>query len=252
MDEVNKFLGEFGQNTDGTEGEITLPEVEGEIAPEAEPEVPEEKIPFHKVKDDPKFQRFLEKEIDKRMKDFQPSRTEQFSKQVQEENPYTSYAEKLMGTDTNENKTKSKILADTLLEIQSKAAESSYARFSEESKALRQQEIDSIDELQEGIDGIEDKFGVDLSSNSVAAKKTRNDFLDFLGRISPKDQNGEIKEYADMDYSFEEFSKRNKPELNTQAKQIVSRGMAASTAQASSIPTRRVTAGNLRSVLGLE
>lgn len=252
MDEVNKFLGEFGQNNEGVEQEtVQETEVSTEQGTEAvttETQT-EEKLPFHK---DPKVQRYIEKQLDKRMAEFQPSRTEQFQKDTTQDNPYQSYAEKLLGNDTAENKAKSQILAQTLLDIEKRASDTSYNRFAEESKQAQQEEMESINELQDGIDRIEETFNVDLSSNSPTSKKTRNEFLDFLGRISPKDQYGEIKEYADIDYAFEEFSKRNKPELNTQAKQIASRSMSSSTANASGTPTRRITAGNLRSVLGLE
>lgn len=252
MDEVNKFLGEFGQNTEGTEQVIVPEVVEGEITPEAEAEVQEEKIPFHKIKEDPKFQRFLDKEIDKRMKDFQPARQEKIIQTATDDNKYLSYAERILGTDTEENKVKSQVLAQIFSEIENKATETSYNRFSEESKQARLEEQKALSDLQDGIDKIEESFGVDLSSSTASAKKTRNDFLDFVGRISPKDEYGEIKEYPDLEEAFDIFKSTRKTETNTQAKQIVSRGMVASIAQASSIPTRRVTAGNLRSVLGLE
>jgi len=253
MDEVNKFLGEFGQNTDGLEEQPIVSEVEGQIAPEIEPEVQEEKIPFHKIKEDPKFQRFLDKEIDRRMKDFQPTRQEQFKEELTNDgSKYLSYAERILGTDTEENKAKSQVLAQIFSEIENKATETSYNRFAEESKAERQAEIESVNQLQDGLDRIEENFGVDLSSNSATAKKTRNDFLDFVGRISPKNEYGEIKEYADLESAFETFKEMRKPETNTQAKQIASRGMQSSAVSSAGTVTRRITAGNLRSVMGLE
>ncbi len=250
MDEVNKFLGEFGQNTEGTEQPIVPEVVEGEIAPEVIPEVQEEKIPFHKIKEDPKFQRFLDKEIDRRMKDILPVRQEQ-PREVVKDDKYLSYAEKILGNDSDENKAKSQVLAQIFSEIESKATESSYNRFAEESKQARQAELDAVNELQDGIDRIEENFGIDLSSNSVTSKKMRNDFLDFLGKVSPKNEYGEIKEYADIEAAFETFKEMRKPETNTQAKQIASRGIANSNASSSTV-TRRITAGNLREVMGLE
>jgi hypothetical protein len=138
-----------------------------------------------------------------------------------------------------------------LLDIEKRASETSYNRFAEESDKSRQEEEKSISQLQDGIDQIEEKFNVDLSSGSQTAKKTRNEFLDFVGRISPKNEYGEIKEFPDLEEAFDIFKSTRKPEQNTQAKQIAARGMATSNATASNA-TGRVTAGNIRSVLGLE
>lgn len=209
----------------------------------------EEKLPYH---EDKKLQRYIDRQVEKRAKEFQPTRQEQFTKETSSDNPYQSYAEKLMGNNTDEAKLKSQLLAQTLLEIQQRASNTAYDKFSEESRLAKEEERQSLEALRNGIDTIEENFGVDLSSNSSTAKKTRNEFLGFLEKISPKDANGDIKEYADMESAFETFQSLYKPEKNTQAKEIASRGMSRSSADATNTPTKRITFENVREMMGLE
>ncbi len=248
---LKDFLGNLGTNT-----EEPIPNLEGtseEVKTEAPvEEVVEEKLPFHKIKEDPRFQKFVEKEINKKMKDIPSIRQEQFIKEVQGNNPYQSYAERVVGTDSEENKLKSQFLADMFLEIEKRAAETSYSRFAEEQRQAREEEIQAVEELSEGIEKIEENFNVDLSSNSPLAKKTRNEFLDFVGRISPKNEYGEVVEYADFEEAFETFQSMRKPEKNTQAKEIAARGMSRSSADATNTPVKRITFDNVREMMGLE
>lgn len=246
---LKDFLGNLGGNTE--EAELNLgQEAEAEPNVEAEAEsVEEEKLPFHK---DPKVQRYIERQLEKKLKDIQPDREQQFVKETNQDNPYQSYAEKLMGSDTDEAKLKSQILAQTLLDIEKRASDSSYSKFAEEQRQAQAEERQAVEELTDGIERIEENFEVDLSSNSPLARKTRNEFLDFVGRISPKNEYGEVVEYADLEEAFETFQSMHKPEKNDQAKQIAARGMTRSSADATNTPIKRITFENVREMMGLD
>lgn len=247
---LKQFLGDLGGNIEEpvkqTVDETT---VESQETTEDTLPVEEEKLPFHK---DPKVQRYIERQLEKKLKDFQPSRQEQFVSDVASDNPYMSYAEKLMGNETDEAKMKSQILAQTLLDIEKRASETSYNKFAEESQREHAEEQEAVSYLEDSIERIEENFGVDLSSNSAVSRKTRNEFLDFLGKISPKNEYGEVSDYADPEESFEIFQSMRKPDTNSQAKQIASRGIARSSADATNSPTKRITFENVREMMGME
>lgn len=245
QDALKNFLGDLGDNIEDPKVNDVV-----ETPVEATEEVPteEEKLPFHR---DPKVQRYIERQLENKLKDFQPSSQEQFVKEVQEENSLIDAFQTIIGNDTPEKVAALKALGKSLADVQDKAAEKAYARFAEEQRQVQIEEQEAVNELSEGLERIEEEFNVDLSSNSASAKKLRNEYLEYLGKISPKDEYGNVKEYADMDYSFEEFMSRQKP-LNTQAKQIASRGMSRSSADATNTPTKRITFGNVREMMGLD
>ena len=252
---LKDFLGDLGGNK-----EELIPNLEGteEVKPEetkaedTQPIEDVEKLPFHKIKEDPRFQRFVEKEINKKLKDFKPSSQEQFVKEVQDEDPLIDAFTGIIGNDTPEKVNALKQLKKSMADVQERAAEKAYARFAEESRAAREEEAQAVEELSEGLERIEENFNVDLSSNSTLAKKTRNDFLDFVERISPKNSDGEVTEYADLEQAFQTFQEMHKPEKNTQAKEIASRGMSRSSTDATNTPTKRVTFENVREMMGLD
>jgi hypothetical protein len=78
------------------------------------------------------------------------------------------------------------------------------------------------------LEALEDEFNVDLTSNSPAARKTRNDFLELVEKLSPKDANGNIIGYADFGQTFEIFKEskaKSKSSIVDKQKEIASRSM---------------------------
>jgi hypothetical protein len=68
---------------------------------------------------------------------------------------------------------------------------------------------------------------VDFYSNP-RAEKLRSEFVDFIARISPKDENGDITAYPDIQEAWSLFSSTRKPADSNRAKDIASRSMARS------------------------
>lgn len=83
--------------------------------------------------------------------------------------------------------------------------------------------------IDSGLEAVEDAFDVDVTSDSPAARKARREFLDLVQRISPKDQNGMITEYADFGetwkiYQEDRSKEKVNPDLDKQ-KQLADRSM---------------------------
>lgn len=181
----------------------------------------EKPLPFHK---DPKVQRFIDKEIEKRLKDIKPIEPERKS----ESNDDDAYYTRLIGNDTPEKVAmirEAKARDERLL---SQAEERAFNRLSEREQEAMREDQEAEEELTNAIEGIEEAYDVDISSNSPQAKKIRTEFISFVERIAPK-RNGEIIDYPDMNSAWETFSevKRNTAPPS-RAKEIASRGLSRS------------------------
>ncbi len=90
---------------------------------------------------------------------------------------------------------------------------------------------------------LEDTYDVDLTSNAPSARKMRNEFIELVQKLSPKDANGEITGYPDFESTFEIYKnnreKDKSSELQTRQKEISTRTMqkAGSPSPASKQPT---------------
>ncbi len=194
----------------------------------------DEKVPFHK---NPKLQRYIEKEIGKRIKDIQPSAKETFVKDVgAEADELTETLIEIIGNDTPQKVAAVKKFRSQLEGLKESGAERALAQLREQAEAETQAEAEAVEEISNAFDAIEEEYGVDLTSNTVQAKKERNDFIDFVKRVSPKDSNGDVVQYPDFDETWKLFQSTRKPAENKRAKDLAARGVARST-DASAAPT---------------
>lgn len=117
-----------------------------------------------------------------------------------------------------------------LEDSEKRAEERALARF-EARQAEKTQEDAQLDSLITGeLESLEDKFNVDLTSDSPAARKLRTDYLEFVERVSPKDQNGLVTDFADFDSSWDIFQSTRKATGSptaARAKEIAGRSMQA-------------------------
>jgi hypothetical protein len=106
-----------------------------------------------------------------------------------------------------------------------KAEENAVARI----KAEQVREADEVRKYEQFIDtnfeSIEDEYSVDITSNSPKARKLRNELIETVQKISPKDGNGNIKDYGDFDAAWEIVQSKQEKSDNTRNKDIASRGM---------------------------
>lgn len=116
--------------------------------------------------------------------------------------------------------------------------------FDEQAKAVREatlQEVEArekkrVDEQKQfesfidgELEGLEDEYNVDLTSDAPAARKARREFLELVAELSPKGEDGAITAYADFDAAWKQYRKgRNekKPDLTAERrKELASRSL---------------------------
>jgi hypothetical protein len=129
---------------------------------------------------------------------------------------------RLYGADNKEAIQLHQALLDRTL---SKAEDNAVARM----RAEQEREAEEVKRYENLIDtqfeSIEDEYNVDLTSNAPAARRARNDLIEMMNKLSPKDENGNITAYADFGAAWDILqSQKEKPD-NTRNKDIASRGM---------------------------
>lgn len=230
--EVDDFLGTLSNNTNNDDPfkQESEDPFASSVTEETQTEevIDEKPLPFHK---DPKVQRFIEKEIGKRISEIKP---EPIGQSSNEEDKLTSILERIIGNDTPEKISAVKEFRNELTGLEEKGARRAIQELQAQSDSERQEERQAQEELSDAFENIEENFNVDLTSNTPLAKKTRSDFIDFVKRVSPKDENGDISDYPDFQETFALFKETQRPQ-NNRAKELASRGMSRSS-DASSMP----------------
>lgn len=213
------FLGE-----ESTEKDIFKEEPTEETPVEEEKE--EKPLPFHK---DPKVQRYVEKQIEKALKDVKPSAEREFKQDVQDIK-YPALV-KLIGNDTPEKVQALKELQDTFQSLKGEAKQEFLDELKQREDQAKQADNAAIEELESGFEKIEEEHGVDLNADT----KTRAAFVEYLRKISHKDANGEVDQFADIPSTWETFQERAKSPGASRAKQLAARGLTRS-ADTSTLP----------------
>lgn len=211
---VDEFLGDVRED----DKPDALLEVNTEVKEEEEPdEVIEDKpLPFHK---DPKVLRFIEKEVERRL----PREKEQ-----PVEEPTTDDIDevltRIIGNDTPEKISAIKDFKKILLEREDRGAEKAYQRMQAEAEEERQAEAEADEELVTGFENIEETFGVDITSDQPQARKLRGEFINFIRKVAPKNEEGEVIEFPDLEQTFDAFQSTRAKTSNNRAKDLASRG----------------------------
>lgn len=183
----------------------------------------EEVLPYHK---DPKVQRFIEKEISKRLKDIKPTEVQKFAKDADvSEDELTESLIEIIGNDTPQKVQAIKKFRERLGKLEERGAERALEQLRKQAEEATAEETRAMEEIANAFDEIEEQFDVDLTSNTTVAKKERSDFIEFIKRISPKDGNGDIVQYPDFNESWKLYQGTKKPTENKRAKDIASRSM---------------------------
>ncbi len=193
-------------------------EIEQKESPVVE-EKEEKPLPFHK---DPKVQKFIDKELERRLKDFKP----EVSKEVQTEDEFKDVIDSfttVIGNDTPEKVNAINALRKSLTSLDEKAVRRAEEKIEEIRDREESMDREAEEELEEAFSTIEDTYDVDLSSQK--ASKLRQEFATFVEKIAPK-RNGEIVDYPDMNSAWETFSEIKKATAQpSRAKELASRSM---------------------------
>lgn len=197
---------------------------EKEVAPEAEVEGKEEKsVPFHR---DPKVQKYIEKQVEKALKDHKPAES-QFKQEVKDLTLPDSFV-KLVGNDTAEKQQVLKDLDGYFKTLKGEARQEFLDDLKEQEKAKKEADTKASEELDTYFEEIEGSYGVDLSSDSASAKQLRSQFIDYVRKIAPKNAEGEVTGFPDLISAYDEFQSRQARPTASRAKQLASRGLSRS------------------------
>ncbi len=177
-----------------------------------------ETLPFHK---DPKVQKYLDKEIQKALKEHQPTMEQKFRQEVKDEIDLPPALVKLVGNDTEEKREALKALASHLDSLTDKAKEKFLEEMRSQEKAVQEADNAALEELNAGFESIEEEFGVDLSKDS----QKRTAFVEYLRKVSHKNADGEVDQFADIPAAWETFSEQQPAKPASRAKELASRGM---------------------------
>lgn len=243
--EIDTFLGDLNSTEQDPFSTDTqdLPEFETVQETDATPVTEEKELPFHK---NPKFKKYIEKEISKAIGS-KPVQTElpvRIPEDGTRSDDISEVLERIIGNDTPEKVSAVRDFRKALKGMKDEARDEALDYFQKREAQAKELERQADDALEEAFDGIEETYGVDLSSNAPQARKTRADFVSFVQRIAPKNANGEVTEYPDLSESFDIFRNLNRTQQapsNSKAKDIASRGMSRSTETRATQPGKRIT-----------
>ncbi len=230
MDKDKSAVEAFLEGT-GNDSMFEQPSKDPFEAIKAEEEVKEDKVevekeekplPFHK---DPKVQKFIDKEIEKRLKDIKIPEPEVRIEKKDDDD----YYERLIGNDTPEKLAMIKEAKARDERLLNQAEERAFNRLSQKEQESLQADKEAEEELSSAFESIEDTYDVDISSSNPQAKKTRQEFISFVEKIAPKDRYGEIVDYPDMLSAFETFTEMKKSTTQpSRAKELAARGLSRS------------------------
>ena len=128
---------------------------------------------------------------------------------------------------TEEGKQFALTLNQILEENKEKAKEQALREIKDERarEISEQKEYESL--IDNELESLEDVHGIDLTSDSPKARKTRTEFLTLVSKLSAKDDEGNIVNYADFESTFEMYQKTKEETKvdNTRRQDIASRSM---------------------------
>lgn len=183
-------------------------------------------VPFAK---DGKIQRYIERRVEKLIKDFKPSAQETFVKEVTSggDEKIVSALTRLVGNDTDEKRAVLEELKSAFGDLKGQAKQEAIKEFiasQQESQKEEQRELaEAHDEIEDGFEDIESHYGIELTEKQKSAYK------DFLLKVEPRGGYQEYPDFVETFQVFKDYVKANRPS-NAQAKQLASRGMERSSA----------------------
>ncbi len=139
----------------------------------------------------------------------------------QESKSFEKLAERIFGNQTPEAAEASQLLIESLREVHKTSKEEALAVYREERQREQADVAKETKQLDTMVEDIEDEYGVTMD------EKTKEGFFTLLGKLSPKDANGEPVAWADHFEVYEQLQARRQAasQQTTRAKDIASRSM---------------------------
>ncbi len=221
--ETQQFLDEFNKPNENTDPFAFLETPAEPVVEPEEPATPVDEVPEPRNRREKRLMEKIqsEREANIALAARLDAVTQSQNTRNSEEAEYLSVAERIYGTQTPELREATELLKTALMGVKDEAKREAL----EEYKKIRNEEQQAVSQaegrLESMMEELEDEFNVDLSSGAHSAE-----FLKLLERMSPKDSQGNIVEYADhfaVYDIYQERMNRNKPA--NPAKDMAARGM---------------------------
>ena len=226
MNEIDKLFGDL-PSQDRTEADIfgDNPEPKAQPAAEAEPEEPRKNRRHRRLEEQYQQEREANIALTERIKVL--SEQQQLRREFGAAEDVDPDLERVFGN-TPEGKEIARIMAKREEQILSRAEERALERL-QQTQAAEEAEVRKYEsEIDSMLEEIEDSNGIDLSSDTPSARKARREFLDMVVRLSPKDSEGNISEYADFGSTFELWQSTRDRQPAPRNKELASRSMSRS------------------------
>lgn len=222
MSEKDEFLKdqpEDGVETKDAFGEEIPLEVKEEIKePEAEPRKNRQ---YRRL--EAKYQAERESAIQLGARLEALTEVQKFRQEAGTEKPDETLA-RIYGTNTPEGAEATRLLQSALDARENRAVAKALETFRKEQEAVNKEAAKELENLNQIEERIEYEYGVDFSTEQ--GKRLSAAYFSYLEKLSPKDAQGNVKDYADPFATWEEFSKRPQQSSQTnRSKDLASRGM---------------------------
>ena len=136
----------------------------------------------------------------------------------EETDPYDVVA-KIYGTDTAETQAATELLKTALKGVEERARTSALEELRQERQREQEEVRQASERLDSYIEEIEDEYNVSFSP------QMQKSYFTLLEKMSPKDSDGNIIEYADPHAVYEIFSEKLQKRTDSKAKDLSSRSM---------------------------
>lgn len=149
---------------------------------------------------------------------------EEAMQNVVKEVPVDERIVRIFGNDTPEKIEMAKHFTDILKEYSGKAREDAIKELRAENERLKREEVEAVktfeSKIESGLETIEDEYNIELAPGS----KERKEFLDFVSKLAPKDEDGNPVELPDLLGTYEIYQSTKTPK-NNRREQIAARSM---------------------------
>lgn len=126
---------------------------------------------------------------------------------------------KIYGTDTPETQAATELLKNALRNVEERAKSSALEEFRQERQREQEEVRQASERLDNYIEELEDEHNVTFSP------QMQKSYFTLLEKMSPKDNDGNIIEYADPHAVYEVFSEKLQKRSESKAKDLASRSM---------------------------
>ena len=220
MSALDEFVNSLphDENVEQVETPVESQPQKTEVETSEDSEKPEEeKIPFDK---NPKLKKYIDRMVEKRLSKVQPQVVEREEVKPSTDVPYEFIA---MYGDTEETRKAWNYQKKLLDDVETRAEQRALATIREEQSKFQELQETENRTVEDFLEDVGEKAGVDFDSDD----ETRKGYLTLMERLSPKDEDGNITEYADP-YAVWEIYASRKTKDASRNKNLASRSMAKS------------------------